>query len=274
MTPTYTINCHGHLLTTQTPLIMGILNVTPDSFYDGGKYNTTDQIRARADQILTQGAHIIDLGACSTRPGSTPPTPDQEWSRLEHALQTIRTHHPDAIISIDTYRADIARKAVTQYQADIINDISSLLDPQMLPTIAQLHVPYILTHNPQKPNPTTPPIQHLLQTLSQKINTLTTQGIADIIIDPGLGFAKTTNQNYQILANLPALHTLHRPILIGISRKSMIYNTLNTTPADSLTGTTTLNTLALLAGAHILRVHDITPCAQTIQLLQQLKNNT
>ncbi len=282
MTNHFTINCRGQLIPTDKPLVMGILNVTPDSFFDGGKYNTNDQIRARANQILNQGADIIDLGAYSTRPGATNISPDDEWRRLDNALHIIRSEHPDAIISIDTFRGQIARNAVTQYHADIINDISAFdLDPQMLPAIIDLHVPYILTHiqgNPQSmqlnPTYTSRVTQHVIHTLSAKINTLTANGVADIIIDPGFGFGKTLDQNYQLLADLQQLHTLNRPVLVGLSRKSMIYKLIDTTPADSLTGTTVLNTLALLAGAHILRVHDVLPCVQTIKILNQLKTNS
>lgn len=278
----YSINCGGRILTTEKPIVMGILNVTPDSFFDGGKYfGSVDTIRRRADQIIEEGAQIIDIGAYSTRPGAADVSPEEEWRRLGEALDIVKKHHPDAIISVDTFRGEVARKCVAN-GAHIINDISAYeMDPDMLPAITDLRVPYILMHikgvpltmqnDPKYDGRAT---REVVTVLSEKVNELTKNGVADIIIDPGFGFGKTLDDNYQILADLPTFRIFDRPVLVGISHKSMIYKAIGGTPQTSGNGTTVLNTIALLGGADILRVHDVKECVETVQLVEMLQKNS
>lgn len=278
----YSINCGGRILTTEKPIVMGILNVTPDSFFDGGKYfGSVDSIRRRADQIIEEGAQIIDIGAYSTRPGAADVPPGEEWRRLGEALDIVKKHHPDAIISVDTFRGEVARKCVAN-GAHIINDISAYeMDPDMLPTITELRVPYILMHikgvpstmqnDPKYDGRAT---REVVTVLSEKVNELAHNGVADIIIDPGFGFGKTLDDNYQILADLPTFRIFDRPVLVGISHKSMIYKAIGGTPQTSGNGTTVLNTIALLGGADVLRVHDVKECVETVRLVEALQKNS
>ncbi len=279
---TYYLNCGGRIINTEMPLVMGILNVTPDSFFDGGRYNSSDSIKQRAEQIISEGAEIIDIGAYSTRPGADDVSPDEEWRRLDFALEIVRKSVPDAIISIDTFRGDVARKCVKEGGAHIINDISAYtLDPDMLDAISELNVPYVLMHikgtpkdmqvNPKYANRLT---QEVIGFLSKKVNELSSRGVADIIIDPGFGFGKTIDDNFQLMADLRQFDTFDRPVLVGISRKSMIYKTIGGTPESSLNGTSVLNTMALLAGADILRVHDVKETVECIKLVDALRRNS
>ncbi len=278
----FSINCRGRLVTTERPLVMGILNVTPDSFYDGGRYfDEKDLIKRRADQIISEGADIIDLGAYSTRPGADYVSPEEEWRRISNALEIIRHDYPDAIISIDTFRGSVARRSVTEYGADIINDISAYqMDDDMFHAVVDLNVPYVLTHiqgNPQTmqldPKYKSRVTDDVVKELSQKVNELTAHGVSDIIVDPGFGFGKTVDDNYQMMQDLAQFKTLGHPILVGISRKSMIYKATGGTPETSLAGTCALNAVALLNGADILRVHDVRECVEVVRVVSKLQEN-
>ena len=251
---------------------MGILNATPDSFYDGGKNNSIEAALQRAEEILTQGGDIVDIGAASTRPGATEISIDEELERLLPVVKAIATEFPDAIISVDTYRAVVAEEAI-KAGAHIINDIAGgTMDAAMFATVAKLHVPYILMHiqgTPQtmQQNPEyTNVVAEVLLSLSQKINELKRLGVADIIVDPGFGFGKTTEHNYQLLSNLRQLQLLGCPILAGVSRKGMIYKPLGLTASEALPGTIAANTIALEKGAAILRVHDVKEAVEAVTL--------
>ncbi|MBO7432602.1 MAG: dihydropteroate synthase [Salinivirgaceae bacterium] len=258
-----TINCRGRLLDLSTPKIMAIVNLTPDSFYSESRNASAEAALNRIENALAQGADIIDLGACSTRPGADVPSVDEEWLRMKDVLTTARRNFPDAIISIDTFRSQIARQAV-EAGADIINDVSGgQIDEQMFGAIAGMQVPYVLMH--MRGTPATMQqftnyqnvTSDVIIELSQKLRQLTDLGVHDVIIDPGFGFAKTVEQNYELFAHLSDFKIFERPLLVGISRKSMIYKLFGTTPEKSLNGTTILNTFALQNGASILRVHDV-----------------
>lgn len=269
-------NFNGKLSET-TPLIMGILNVTEDSFYDGGKYRTEDAIVNRAAQILAEGGDIIDLGAMSTRPDAMEIPEEEEKTRIVKAVRLIRGEFPDAVISVDTYRAIVARAAI-ESGANIINDISGgTFDSDMISTVGKLQVPYVLMHTPAKP---TEMQQHtdykdilgeMLQFFGRQIAQLHEQAAHDIILDPGFGFGKTLEQNYFLMKNLDVFHELGFPLLVGISRKSMIYKLLETTPDHALNGTTVLNTVALLKGASILRVHDVREAVETRNIVRAMR---
>jgi dihydropteroate synthase len=271
-------NFNGKLSETM-PLIMGILNVTEDSFYDGGKYRTEDAIVNRAAQILAEGGDIIDLGAMSTRPDAMEIPEEEEKTRIVKAVRLIRGEFPDAVISVDTYRAIVARAAI-ESGANIINDISGgTFDSDMISTVGKLQVPYVLMHTPAKP---TEMQQHtdykdilgeMLQFFGRQIAQLHEQAAHDIILDPGFGFGKTLEQNYFLMKNLDVFHELGFPLLVGISRKSMIYKLLETTPDHALNGTTVLNTVALLKGASILRVHDVREAVETRKIVQTMRHN-
>lgn len=279
---TYYLNCGGRVISTEQPLVMGILNVTPDSFFDGGRYRTADAIRQRAERIMSEGADIIDLGAYSTRPGADDVSPEEEWKRLDFALEIVRKYVPDAIISVDTFRGSVARKCVKEGGAHIVNDISAYtMDPDMLDAISELNVPYILMHikgtpkdmqdNPKYENRLT---SEVISFLSKRVNELSAKGVSDIIIDPGFGFGKTVDDNFQLMADLSQFDIFDRPVLVGISRKSMIYKTLGGDPDSSLNGTMVLNTMALLAGADILRVHDVKETVECVKLVDTLRRNS
>ena len=263
-------------ITQATPLIMGILNVTEDSFYDGGKYRTEEAVVNRAAQILAEGGDIIDIGAMSTRPNALEISEEEEKRRIVHAVQLIRQNHPDAALSIDTYRASVAEAAV-EAGADMINDISGgTFDPDMIPTVGKLQVPYCLMHTPAKP---TVMQQHtdykdilgeMLQFFGRQIEKLHDHAVHDIIVDPGFGFGKTLEQNYFLMKNLEVFHELGYPLLVGISRKTMIYKLLETTPDHALTGTIALNTVALMKGTAILRIHDVKEAVETRKIVSCL----
>lgn len=276
-----TININGKLLDLSTPKVMGILNITPDSFYSESRKQTEQEIARRAVQIIEEGASIIDVGAYSSRPGATDISTEEECQRLRTGLKIIRKILPDSIISIDTFRADVAQMSIEEFGANIINDISAgELDKNMFNMIAKLHVPYIIMH--MKGNPRTmqqsPSYQNIINEeilyFSKKTNELHDLGVNDIIIDPGFGFSKTLEHNYQLLAHMENLKELSLPILVGISRKSMIYKLLNSTPQKALNGTTVLNTIALSKGANILRVHDVKTCAEVVKIYNKLKSES
>ncbi len=275
------ININGRLFPFERPVVMGILNATPDSFFDGGKYNTENTIAQRAQELIDQGAAIIDVGAYSSRPGADHISEEEEWQRLDQALKLIRKNHPDAIVSVDTFRSEIARRSVETYQVNMINDISGgLMDPKMFATMGQLNVPYILMHMKGTPQNMQQHIAYRADIMeeislffSQQVFELTQHGVNDIILDPGFGFGKTIEHNYNIMRRLEEFQTHNLPLLVGISRKSMIYKTLGTTPEKSLNGTTVLNTLAIERGANILRVHDVAEAVECINLVEYMKTS-
>lgn len=266
-----TINCRGKLLNFSEPKIAGILNITPDSFYDGGKYSSEKEILNRIKQLVNEGADIIDIGAFSSRPGAKLISENEEKKRLKSALENIRKHYPDIILSVDTYRSEIAKFVVNNFEADIINDISGgNFDDKMFETIADLNVPYIVMHiqgtpeSMQKNPEYNDVVKDLLKYFSEKIEFAKKIGINDLIIDPGFGFGKTIEQNYRLLNKLELFQITERPIMVGLSRKSMIFKLSNETPEKALPGTLALNMIALQKGANILRVHDVKETKQII----------
>ena len=245
----YTINVHGRLMELSEPQVMGILNVTPDSFFAGSRKQTEHEIAERANQIVEQGATMIDVGGYSTRPGASVVTESEEMDRLRFALDIVRRELPFSVVSVDTFRPDVARMAVEEFGADIINDVSEG-SIEMFRIVSRLRVPYILMS-------VKPTLREILLGFAKEVQQLRDQGAKDIILDPGFGFGKTLEQNYEVMDELEKLQVMELPILVGISRKSMIYKLLKLTANDALNGTTALNTIALMKGASILRVHDV-----------------
>jgi dihydropteroate synthase len=272
------INTGGKLLDLEVPKIMGILNITPDSFYKGSRYNTDAEILKATSKMLEDGADILDVGGYSSRPGAEDISPEEEGSRVLGAIRLINRVFPEAIISVDTFRADIARAAIEECGAHMINDISGGEgDSGMFETVKKLNVPYILMH--MKGNPRTMQdnpvyddlVSDILKWFGEKLFKLRSEGIKDIIIDPGIGFGKTTEQNFELLGRLSDFSITGLPLLVGLSRKGMIWKTLQITPDDALNGTTALNAVALMKGADILRVHDVKEAVQTIKLISKIK---
>lgn len=273
------INIKGKLLTFDKPLVMGILNITPDSFYDGGNYNSEASILMHVEKMLNEGADIIDIGAVSTKPGSKGVSEAEECKRLIPAIEFVRKQFPDCIISVDTYRSEIAKNVVNS-GADIINDISGgLFDKKMYSTIANLNVPYILMHiqgtpeNMQQNPQYTDVFKEVMFYFSERISKTKEAGICDIIIDPGFGFGKSVEHNYTLLQHLEKFSFFELPIMTGFSRKSMINKVLNTKPENALNGTTVLNTVALMKGANILRVHDVKEAVEAVKIFMTLNKN-
>lgn len=271
-----TINCAGKLIDLSIPKIMGILNITPDSFYDGGRYNSDKKILDHVEKMIIDGAVFIDIGAYSSRPVGVDIDENEELKRIIPAIELVNKKFPEIIISIDTFRSKVA-EACLNSGASIINDISaSQLDEKMMETIAKYNVPYIIMHmkgNPQNMMDKTnydDMLQEMIKYFSKKINQAISYKINDIIIDPGFGFAKNIKQNYDLLNHLDLLKILDKPIMVGISRKSMIYKSLDSTPEEALNGTTVLNTVALIKGASILRVHDVKEANECIKLIGSL----
>ena len=271
-----TINCKGGLIDLSKPQVMGIVNVTDDSFYDGSRCVTDDSIIARVQQQLTEGAAFIDIGAYSTRPGCADVPPEVEMERIALAMKVINGNFPDAIVSVDTFRADVAKFAVEECGVSIINDISGgTLDERMFATVADLHVPYIMMHIKGTPQTMQQHCHYenmmdeIINFFAERVERLKLLGVNDIIIDPGFGFAKDLEQNYQLLQHLDELNVFELPMLVGVSRKSMIYKLLGNTPNDALNGTTVLNTIALTKGANILRVHDVQPAMEAIRICEK-----
>lgn len=290
----YTLNIRGKLISLQQPKVMGIINVTPDSFYADSRAQAQSQIAQRADTIVAQGGDIIDIGACSTRPGATFVSPDEEIRRLRLALPVVRQRHPAVPVSIDTFRPAVIRIAYDSYGIDIINDISggnpreapgppapldshNTIDshntdtspdtpgetiPEMFTLAAHLGLPYILTSSK-------PTVQTILRDFARRTQQLRSVGVKDIILDPGFGFGKTLDQNYQLLQKLHHIAIMHMPVLAAVSRKSMLYNLLHTDPAHALNATTAANAIALMHGASILRVHDVKEAVQTVKIVTQ-----
>ena len=270
----YTINVRGRLLDLSKPMVMGILNATPDSFYSGSRKQTETEIADRANQIIAEGGRIIDVGAFSTRPGADEVSLEEETERLKRALAIVRRELPDAIVSVDTYRPLVARRCVEEFGADIINDVSEggitgivgkeiHEEGDMFETVAQLGVPYILMS-------VQPTLAKMMQNFAAEVQRLRDLGAKDIILDPGYGFGKTLEQNYEIMSEAERLLALELPVLVGVSRKSMIYRLVGGDPTTALNGTTVLHTVSLQKGASILRVHDVKEAFETIRIVQQL----
>lgn len=272
------INLRGVIYNFDSPKVMGILNITPDSFYDGAKYTSQSELLTRVGEMIEEGVDFVDLGAYSSRPGAGIISEEEELSRLEPSIAIIRKEFPDLFLSIDTFRSGVARRMVRDFGADIINDISAgTIDSKMFETMADLNVPYIIMHmqgNPQnmQDHPKyESPVKDILKFLAQKKHELNLIGINDIIIDPGFGFGKTLDHNYKILADLEVFSLLEAPVLVGISRKSMISDLLKIGSEDSLIGTSAAHSYALLKGVDILRVHDVKAAKETIEIIQKIK---
>ncbi len=271
-----TINCKGQLIDLSTPKVMGILNVTPDSFYDGNKFKGEKSIILQVKKMLSEGATFIDIGAYSSRPGADHVSETEELQRILPIVNLLLEHFPDILLSIDTFRSDVAKQCI-ENGAALINDISGgQLDSQMMPTIGKLSVPYIMMHmkgtpqNMQQNTDYKDLIKEVLFYFSERINNARAHKINDLIIDPGFGFSKTLEQNYELLNHLNSLKMIDSPILAGVSRKSMVHKLLNTSPQEALNGTSSLNTIALLKGASILRVHDVKEAIECITITNQL----
>ena len=277
-TPLY-INVNGRLMDLSEPQVMGILNVTPDSFYAGSRAETEQDIIRRLHQIMDEGASIVDIGGYSSRPGAQEVSAAEEMERLRMGLELIRKHRPDAVVSVDTFRADVAKMCAEEFGVAIINDISAgQMDEQMFPTIARLGIPYIIMHMKGTPQDmqVNPQYGHFLKEVfyyfSEKVQRLRDLGVKDIIIDPGFGFGKTLEHNYELMNHLEEFSLFELPLLVGVSRKSMIYKLLDITPQEALNGTTVLNTVALLKGANILRVHDVKEAVETVRIVGKMKS--
>lgn len=270
-----TINIGGRLLSFDRPMVMGILNVTPDSFFATSRCRGEEEIRQRVCRMRCEGAAMVDIGAYSSRPGAEDVALEEELRRLLPAISIVREEWSDAVVSVDTFRAEVARRAI-EAGADMINDISGgKMDKEMFQTIADLHVPYVLTHMQGTPQnmQSAPSYENLMcevfRSLGERVELLHEMGVADVIVDPGFGFGKTLEQNYEMMARLGEFRLLESPILVGVSRKSMIYRLLESTPEQSLNGTTVLNTIALMNGADILRVHDVREAVEAVNIYQQ-----
>lgn len=274
----HTLNLRGKLYSLCEPKIMGILNVTPDSFYAESRTSDEEHIAARVQQLMDDGADMIDIGGYSSRPGADDVSPEEEMNRLRRGLRVVRRLYPEVPISVDTFRADVARMCVEEEGADIINDISGgMMDRQMFRTVARLGVPYILMHMQGTPDTMqqAPHYDNLRREVmlyfAERIDRLCQMGAKDIIVDPGFGFGKTLEHNYELFHHLDDFNLFNLPLLVGISRKSMIYKLLGGTPQTSLNGTTVLNTIALMKGAHILRVHDVKEAVEAKRIVMKMK---
>ena len=275
-----TLNCKGKIINLSIPIVMGVINIGPDSFYDGGRYRNKLDYIGRADELLSQGAAILDLGAASSRPGASLIDPNLEKRRLLPTLETILNKFPEAIISIDTYNATVAEEAI-KAGAHIINDISAgSIDEKMFETVARLQVPYIMMHMQGTPenmqdNPVyQDPVKDIVFYFAQKTDKLKQLGVHDIILDPGFGFGKSLEDNYMLLNGLDYFRIFDLPLMVGFSRKSMINKVLGTTPDEALNGTTVLNTIALQKGVKILRVHDAREAMQAIKISEKLRESS
>ena len=257
----YTLNVRGQLMDLSEPLVMGILNATPDSFFAASRQQTEEQIARRARQIVSEGGSFIDVGACSTRPGADRADEAEEMARLRTALTVVRREAPDAVVSVDTFRPDMARMAVEEYGADIINDVCPTME--MFRMVSRLRVPYILMSSK-------PTIREMLLEFADWLQQLRDLGQKDIILDPGFGFGKTLDQNYAVMSCMDRLQVMELPVLVGVSRKSMIYKFLGSSPDEALNGTTMLNTVALQKSAAILRVHDVREAVECVRLYNRL----
>lgn len=275
------INVNGRLMDLSCPQVMGILNVTPDSFYAGSRKQTEEEIAARAQQILAEGGSIIDIGAYSSRSNAEHISAEEEMKRLRNGLEIIGREHPDAILSVDTFRADVARMCVEEYGVAIVNDIAAgNMDSEMFSTIARLGVPYIMMHmqgtpqNMQQHPHYEDVLREVLYYFSEKVQRLRDMGVKDIILDPGFGFGKTIEHNYELLNQMEEFAIFELPLLVGVSRKSMIYKLLGITPEEALNGTTVLHTIALMKGANILRVHDVKEAVEAVRLTTDMREQS
>ena len=259
----YTINIHGRSMDLAKPQVMGILNVTPDSFYAASRKQTETEIAERANQIIAEGATMIDVGACSTRPGFQEISEAEEMERLRFGLGIVRREQPDSVISVDTFRPDVARMAVEEFGADIINDVSEG-STAMFRMVSYMRVPYILMS-------VQPTMKEMLMSFAEKVQQLRDLGATDIILDPGFGFGKTLDENYQVMNEMEKLEVMNQPLLVGVSRKSMIYKLFGCTPNESLNGTTALHVIALMKGASILRVHDVKEAVECCKIVEKVK---
>lgn len=275
--PNYTINANGRLIDLSNPQVMGILNATPDSFYEGSRKQTERDIADRANQIVTEGGSMIDIGAFSTRPGAYEVSEEEEGRRLRWALDIVRREVPEAVVSVDTYRPALARRCINDWGADIINDVSEggltgiVNTPiheaeSMFDIVGELKCPYILMS-------VKPTLREMMKAFAGEIQQLRDRGAKDIILDPGFCFGKTLEQNYELMADMAALQALHLPVLVGISRKTMIWKLIGGTPATALPGTTALHALAVERGASILRVHDVAEAVQTVAVVEKMKQS-
>ena len=273
----YTLNIRGRLMDLSHPQVMGIINVTPDSFYEGSRKQTEREIAMRAEEILAQGGSMIDIGAFSTRPGACEVSEEEEGRRLRWALDIVRREVPDAVVSVDTYRPALARRCINDWGADIINDVSEggltgiVNTPiheaeSMFDVVGELKCPYILMS-------VKPTLREMMKAFAEEIQQLRDRGVKDIILDPGFCFGKTFEQNYDLMAGMAELQALHLPVLVGISRKSMIWKLIGGTPATALPGTTALHALAVERGASILRVHDVAEAVQTVAVVEKMKQS-
>lgn len=269
----YTLNCNGQLLDLSEPRVMGILNATPDSFFAASRSQTEVEIAERTQQILQEGVAMIDVGACSTRPDSEPVSEQEEMQRLRFALPVIRKQAPDAVVSVDTFRPNVARMVVEEYGVEIINDVGAPVNSKQLSAdnqetmfrmVSRLRVPYIYMSRKST-------MKEVMLDCAKVVDMLRSMGQKDIILDPGFGFGKTVEQNYKVFSELERMQALHLPVLVGISRKSMIWKLLGCSPAEALNSTTVLNTIALVKGASILRVHDVKEAVECVRITQQLE---
>lgn len=272
-----TINVRGRLMSLDKPVVMGILNATPDSFFEGSRVMAEHEIARRANQIVEEGGTIIDVGAFSTRPDAQEVTEAEESERLERALRIVRREQPQVAVSVDTFRPRVARRCIEEWGADIINDVSEggqtgivntpiHEEERMFDVVADLHVPYILMS-------VQPAMEKMLLAFCRELQELHSLGVSDVIVDPGFGFGKTLDENYRVMAALSELQALRQPILVGVSRKSMIYRLFDSTPQDALNGTTALHVMALQAGARLLRVHDVRQAVETVTLFEKVANS-
>ena len=274
MSEHYSINVNGRLMQFDIPVVMGVLNVTPDSFYAGSRLGGEEALLAAARGMLDAGAAILDIGACSTRPSGEPVSEADELKRLHAALDVLDKHLPGAVVSLDTYRGAVARECARNHNVSIINDVSGYdWDSEMLSVVASLNIPYILTHSQGwagKAGNYSAMVPDILTSLASKMWQLRSMGVKDVIVDPGFGFGKTVEQNYAMLAALPEFEILEAPLLVGVSRKSMITKLLDITPAEALAPTTAVNMAALMGGANILRVHDVKEAVQAVKLYEAM----
>ncbi|MDR1103048.1 MAG: dihydropteroate synthase [Tannerella sp.] len=272
------LNIKGQLWTLDKPFVAGILNVTPDSFYEGSRMQTGAAIRQRIETILAEGGRMIDVGGYSSRPDAADVSAAEEKQRLMPALKLLKTHYPDAAVSVDTFRAEVAQWAVEEYGVAVVNDISGgTLDPLMFETVARLQTPYVLMHMRGTPQTMrqmtdyTDLMEEIMLYFAEKLRALRLLGVNDVILDPGFGFAKTLEQNYELMRHLPEFAAFETPLLVGVSRKRMISGLLDATAGESLNGTTVLHTFALLNGADILRVHDVKAAVEAVKITEKLK---
>lgn len=272
------LNVNGRLLDLSTPCVMGILNLTPDSFYAHSRMETDEAIAARTHQIVDEGAAIVDVGAYSSRPGAADVSAGEEMARLRRGLEIIRREVPEAVVSVDTFRADVARMCVEEYGVAIVNDISAgELDKDMFATVAELRVPYVMMHMLGRPQDMQQAphydnvVREVFLYFARKVQQLRDMGAYDLVLDPGFGFGKTLEHNYELMARLEEFSVFELPLLVGISRKSMIYKLLGISPEEALNGTTVLHTIALQKGADILRVHDVRQAVEAVRIVEALK---